>query len=157
MKIIVRECRDCGRDMVTRNVYRSRVLPRDRYARAGAHGLCMNCYAQVRRHGADPTGPVPPRRHAPSISPGQPCRGCDRPLMHQRAYLNDIDRYKPLGYVSMGGHGMCVTCYHRASIGGTLPDPAPRRRAPRWSTVASPPAPLDAVELARLRAAVGLG
>lgn len=140
--------------MVTDYVYRKRVLPRDRYTQAGAHGLCSSCYAQVRRHGADPTGPVPPRKY---LSPGQPCRDCGRPLLSQKTYRSDIDRYKQLGYVSMGAHGMCAICYKRAWLCQTLPDPAPRRAPARQLPRADDDGPLDAVKLARLRAAVGLG
>lgn len=141
MRIKVRQCRECGRDMVIESVYQSGVLPRDRYTKHAAHGLCISCYAHARRHGADTTGPVPARKYAQPLSPGQPCRDCQRPLVPQHIYRSDSDRYQSLGYASLGAHGMCTTCYWRAWKSGTSPDPAPRPGPP---DPADPVAPVTA-------------
>lgn len=58
---------------------------------------------------------------------GTLCRGCGRPMLSAPTWRRKPE-LRP-GHVRHNGGDLCATCYSRAYRAGTLPSPAPRRRA----------------------------
>jgi hypothetical protein len=119
--------------MISGWYWRKHLALRVLYKSYAAYGMCSGCYRVALLRGSrDPVV-----RQSRLVPAGNPCRGCGRGMAPARVAYD-------LGLAKRGGYGMCIRCYVRARRRGTLPDPAPARGG------------LDEVELARLRAAVGL-
>jgi hypothetical protein len=148
VKITVRGCRDCGRNMIPNSVYKRYKVLRATYVSYAAHGMCYGCYCNARRrgNGYEPAA----RKRWPKHQSGDPCRGCRRPAATRRLRSDRV--------VALAGYGMCCACYRWAKTHGTLPNPAPRDAPLRLAPLAvqSRIAPLDPAAMARLRAEHGI-
>jgi hypothetical protein len=80
------------------------------------------------------------------------CTACNRPMISQSIYRQDVARWRAQGVVRHGGGDLCNSCYTRhRRVGDAVPGlvPGRRRRAPGNG-------PLSDAEVTQLRAAVGL-